>query len=83
MSLVFTDTDKFLSIVLILYDIFSMKLFDKWFNVLFFLLFIPKLDNVEPEVHAIDYVDYFVTQKKYEDREELINWLLCYKNRKI
>jgi len=37
-------------------------------------LVVSKSGNVEPEVHAIDSVNYFVIEMKYQDRDELINW---------
>ena len=86
---VFTNFAKCLSIVLVLYDIFSMKLFDKCFNVLFFILFcdmyadmveprvVSKPNNVQPYVHAIDSAEYSVTQKTYQDRDELKREYTC------
>jgi hypothetical protein len=60
---IFTNFAKCLSIVLVLYDIFGMKLFDKCFNFFFFCDIyadmveppvVSKPNNVEPNVHAID-----------------------------
>ena len=37
----------------------------------------PQPNNVQPNVHAIDSAEYFVTQKTYQDRDELKREYTC------